>query len=345
MYSTCLFCNRSLGENQVIEAFPVGRRLAFDPRKGRLWAVCGTCRRWNLSPLEERWEAVEECEILFHSLPTRVHSDEIGAAKHPEGLHLIRIGDPVPVEFAVCRYGESLGNRRRRNAYYVAAGVGVGTALAVVGTVAGFGTAGFAYQIPNIINGVRSWVNRPALRFPDGSVRRVHQSRVDFLNPGEVEGLGLRVRLKKDHHVIFQDDEARRVASKVFPVINQKGAKLKTVEEAVTLLGDVGGPEAFLQETWGKARPRPGSSIRWVMSLDRKGAMVGALDPLSRIAIEMALHQEQEQRAMEGELDELLAAWKSAEEIAQISDDLLVPSSVEEKLASLKEADTSEKEA
>lgn len=344
MYSTCLFCNRSLGENQVIEAFTVGRRLAFDPRKGRLWVICDSCKRWNLSPLEERWEAVEECEILFHSLPTRVHSEEIGAARHPEGLRLIRIGNPVPVEFAACRYGESLGSRRRRHAYFLAAGVGVGTALAVAGSVAGFGTVGLAYQTPNIINGVRSWVNRPTIRFPDGSVRRVHPRRIDFLNPGEVDGLGLRVRLGKKNHVIFQGDGARQVASKTFPVINQTGARLKTIEEAVTLLADVGGPEAFLKETWGKARPRPGSSIRWVMSRDRKGAMLSALNPLSRIAIEMALHQEQEQRAMEGELDALLAAWKSAEELAKISDDLLVPRSVEEKLAAMKEEDHPEEE-
>jgi hypothetical protein len=25
-----------------------------------LWVVCRHCERWNLSPLEERWEAVEQ---------------------------------------------------------------------------------------------------------------------------------------------------------------------------------------------------------------------------------------------------------------------------------------------
>jgi hypothetical protein len=49
-----MFCNRALGENQVVEHFPVGRRLAFDAEKGRLWVVCRRCERWNLSPIEER---------------------------------------------------------------------------------------------------------------------------------------------------------------------------------------------------------------------------------------------------------------------------------------------------
>jgi len=36
MYSTCLFCTHSLGANEVLEEFPVGRRIAFDAAKGRL---------------------------------------------------------------------------------------------------------------------------------------------------------------------------------------------------------------------------------------------------------------------------------------------------------------------
>ncbi len=59
MYVTCMFCSNPLGRNEVIEHFPVGRRLAFDSNKGRLWVVCRKCERWNLSPIEERWEAIE----------------------------------------------------------------------------------------------------------------------------------------------------------------------------------------------------------------------------------------------------------------------------------------------
>lgn len=39
MYTTCLFCHSSLGTNETIESFPVGRRLAFDAAHGRLWVV------------------------------------------------------------------------------------------------------------------------------------------------------------------------------------------------------------------------------------------------------------------------------------------------------------------
>ncbi len=35
MYSTCLFCRKSLGRSDVLETFPAGRRLAFDAARGR----------------------------------------------------------------------------------------------------------------------------------------------------------------------------------------------------------------------------------------------------------------------------------------------------------------------
>jgi hypothetical protein len=62
VYRACIHCCQDLERHEVIEPFPIGRRLAFDPAKGRLWVVCSHCGRWNLTPLEERWEAVEECE-------------------------------------------------------------------------------------------------------------------------------------------------------------------------------------------------------------------------------------------------------------------------------------------
>ena len=44
----------------------------------------------------------------------------------------------------------------------------------------------------------------------------------------------------------------------------------------------------------------------------------------------MALHEERERRALEGELWVLEQAWKEAEEIAAISDSLLLPAGTDE---------------
>ena len=92
MYSTCIFCHASLGTNEAIEHFPVGRRLAFDAAKGRLWVVCRSCERWNLTPLDERWEAIEECEQLFSDAKLRVSTDHVGLVRLREGMTFVRIG-------------------------------------------------------------------------------------------------------------------------------------------------------------------------------------------------------------------------------------------------------------
>jgi hypothetical protein len=55
-----------------------------------------------------------------------------------------------------------------------------------------------------------------------------------------------------------------------------------------------------------------------------------------RLALEMALHEEAERRAMQGELTELEAAWRNAEEIAGIADSLLVSPDVDEALKKIK---------
>ncbi|HSG82241.1 MAG TPA: hypothetical protein VLC48_08330, partial [Gemmatimonadota bacterium] len=112
MYRTCIYCNRKLGGNEVVENFPVGRQLAFDQEKGRLWVICERCRRWNLSPLEERWEAIEECEKRFRDTRLRLSTDNIGLARLREGLELVRIGRPLRPEFASWRYGKQFLKRR-----------------------------------------------------------------------------------------------------------------------------------------------------------------------------------------------------------------------------------------
>ena len=50
----------------------------------------------------------------------------------------------------------------------------------------------------------------------------------------------------------------------------------------------------------------------------------------TKLALEMALHEEQERRALEGELWRLERAWEEAEEIAAISDGLLLPTGTRE---------------
>ena len=60
-----------------------------------------------------------------------------GLARHPEGLELVRIGEPMRPEFAAWRYGDQFG-RRRRNAVLI----GTGVAAAALGLTAGMAALG-----------------------------------------------------------------------------------------------------------------------------------------------------------------------------------------------------------
>ena len=50
----------------------------------------------------------------------------------------------------------------------------------------------------------------------------------------------------------------------------------------------------------------------------------------------MALHEDAERRAMAGELALLEVAWRDAEEVAAIADDMFVPTGVQATLARLR---------
>jgi hypothetical protein len=54
-----------------------------------------------------------------------------------------------------------------------------------------------------------------------------------------------------------------------------------------------------------------------------------------RLALEMSLHAEDEQRAMDGELAELESRWRAAEEVAAIADSLLIAPDIERKLGAM----------
>jgi hypothetical protein len=65
-------------------------------------------------------------------------------------------------------------------------------------------------------------------------------------------------------------------------------------------------------------------------------ASLARLQPAKRLAIEMALHETTEQRAVDGELSALEAAWREAEEIAGIADNLLPLPGTEDHLEGLR---------
>lgn len=323
MYSTCIFCNGSLGANEVLEDFPVGRRVAFDPARGRLWVVCRKCERWNLSPIEERWEAIEAAERIFRDTRMRVSTDQIGLARHREGLELVRIGSPQRPEFAAWRYGDQFGRRRRRALIVGGAAVGVLGTIAIAGAATGILSGAILAQSGNFAN---LWQNGRTLvrvRADDGELLKLKRPDLQTaqMRP-DGDGFILELRRKKKVHRVFTGSEAERIASVMMPRVNASGAKAAMVQRAVGELEEAGGPDAYLDALLHKPPLRVRARKR---RFEAQPLELGRLPTPSRLALEMALHEEQERRALEGELRGLALAWQEAEEVAAIADDLLLP--------------------
>jgi hypothetical protein len=316
-----MFCTRPLGENEVLESFPVGRRLAFDAARGRLWVVCRSCDRWNLSPLEERWEAVEDCERLFRETRLRVSTDNVGLARHREGLELVRIGAPMRPEFAAWRYGDQFGRRRKRAMLYTGVGVAGFAALNLGGAFLLSGGMGgyWAWQAWETIRRGRTLVKLEPGDGPDIKLNADDLKQVRIRPANDGQGFRLAVR-KKKREWWFEGPRAEVFASQIVPRMNRRGGKQEVVRTAVDQIERHGHPNEFL------AQLVTGDQFQ-----SKKG-VPGYLNKMptpTRLALEMALHEEEERRALEGELWRLERAWEKAEEIAAISDDLFLPEGTE----------------
>jgi hypothetical protein len=334
MYSTCLFCNKALATNDVIEHFRVGRRLAFDGEKGRLWVICRRCERWNLTPLEERWEAIEECERNFRSTRIRTSTENIGLAKLAEGTELIRIGAPLRPEFAAWRYGDQFGRRRRRTMVTAAASVAALGAVVAGAAAAGVSVALFAANWSNLLQIYTR--NRVVSRIQDddGITRVIRAKHLD------------RSRLIPQHHasawaldlhygsggMVLSGPDAVAATSRLMARVNRAGGSRKVVEAAVRRIETAGDPTRYFLEATREAdslRRTKASGDHKKLARTRAGSLT-TIPHDARLALEMATQEEAERRALEDDLTILEAAWRQADEIAHISDNLLVPESAQE---------------
>ncbi len=348
MFTACIYCNSDLERNEALEIFPVGRRIAFDAAQGRLWVVCRKCERWNLSPLEERWEAIEQAERRFRDSRLRVSSDNVGLARLREGLDLIRIGAPQRPEMAAWRYGDQFGRRRKRQLLTTGAIVGgVGVVYGAViwvgamGALSGFMWNGAIWD--RIIHGSGKEV---VARVNDAQGNPLvvdrQRARMTVIERGD-DNEQLRLRLEHlGGRTLLTGDVAMRAAAQLLPTVNRFGGSKQQVQTAVEYLENAGGATQTVQLIQQTSGWREGSSlpkvVRGAVQISRK--VPGALHALSahqRLALEMALHEESERRAMDGELAELERAWREAEEVAHIADTLLDTPNLEQRLKQLKD--------
>jgi hypothetical protein len=346
--------------------------VAFDPLKGCLWAVCPSCARWNLAPIEERWEVVDECERRFRATALRYSSGNIGLAWLGDDVELIRVGKALRPEVASWRYGRVLVHKRplgRRSLETAAGGV-----LRLVRTLTA--SARGSMRDPRAItaqllltlygNKVLDLVHLPGAIATDGQdigvavVRYRHVLGAALARPEP--GRAWSLRIPHDHGLLtIEGNEGVGAAARALAVINGTarggGFSRELLETAVRKVDESAQSDSYfnrvlalaLHSSWGREvqddAPRREMKAMEVAQSDverlafrltgrtfwshggigsEPSTMLLDVPLVDRLALEIAAHEESERRLLDGELGELEAAWREADEIASIADALLL---------------------
>lgn len=289
--------------------------------------VCAKCGRWNLTPLEERWEAVEECERQYRGTIKRSSTDQIGLGRVREGTDLIRIGNPLRPELAAWRYGRHFQHRKR-----------VARVLLVAGSVAQAGTlfTGGGLFMAGILGASlvlrlqrrRSEIGRAkqfiAQKAGDEFGKKVWMADtigVRIIPSDHEQGWGLRFALD-GKFADFHGYDALHTAHLIAPAMNAEGGSASAVNVAVRDIEIAGSPQQYFARVL-----KYGQTRGWQYT------GIGGYPEHMRLAFEMAAHEETERAALEGELRQLENDWREAEEIASIADNLFLPKSVTDFIA------------
>jgi hypothetical protein len=338
MFTRCLFCHSPMERNEEVEHFPVGSRVAFDPARGRLWAVCGVCHCWNLAPIEERWEALEELDRLATDRGHLLSQTDNIALIRVGPMELVRVGRAQLVEEAWWRYGREMKERRRqfRAAQWLEGGAMVGLAIMTGGSFIVWGANG---QLLNYLRrrrrfGSSAWTGSVTCPRCGSIVRDLSFSdtKTLILVPGD-EGFAIqllcphcdplparRATLEqyRPDQPRLQGVAAEHLLRRSLAWHNFSGASESIVRDATAVIERAGSPVQLARSM----ADRP----LYLQQLSRKN------DVTRSIALEIALNDDTERRLLELELEELETRWREEEEIAGIADGELTPVPLLERL-------------
>jgi hypothetical protein len=310
MYRTCAFCNAALRGDGGPSGLGVGRRVAFDEWRGRLWVVCPACARWNLTPLDDRLDRIEAVARAAREGRLVAASPQV-ALIHWHGYELVRVGQPPRVELAGWRYGERLKARARERAKVVvpltvaAVGLGIAANVAIGGSfgffIWNFGrVANWAYV--GLLGNRRVTLSEPLLCEACGSVlqlraRHVQDGRLSNEAHGDL-ALLLRCPSCGKEGALLTGADAAHALRRGLTFLNSGPAARRRAEAAAREVDRAGGPEALIRDA------------------SRGAATLRSLPPERRLALEIAVDEL-------AEVTELERQWIEAEQIAGIADGML----------------------
>lgn len=324
MFRTCAFCNAPLDGDGGPSGLGVGRRLAFDEWKARLWVICSKCSRWNLTPLDDRLERIEPVARAAAAGRVAAATDQVALIRW-QRYDLVRVGKPPRVELATWRYGERLRLRQRERLKVVVPLTVAAVGLAVAANVAAGGGLGvFVWNLHRLGDWMYvQLVGNRKVALPEapicascGALMQLRAKHVQHARvvPDAHAEVAVVLSCPQCHREGAQltGSEAVQVLRQGLTYLNVTRSGRRRAEDAARVVDEVGGPD------------------RLVRDVARREVTLRALRPERRLALEMAV----DERA---EVAELERQWREAEEIAEIADGTLSTSAqLEEELRRLR---------
>lgn len=325
MYKTCAFCNATLDGDGGPSGLGVGRRLAFDEWKARLWVVCPKCARWNLTPLDDRLERIEALARATVEARLLANTEQVALLRW-QHYDLIRVGKPPRVELAGWRYGERLAARNRERAKVVvpltlaAVGLGIAANVALGGSF-GFFAWNLGRGVDNIYVGLIGLrpvrLVEPPICDRCGTVVRLKAKHVQHARvvPDAHQDLGVLVSCPNCHReaALLTGPDASAILRQGLAYLNLSRSGRRKAQDAARVVDEAGGADQLIR------------------NVARRELTVRSLRPEGRLALEMAVDERDE-------VLELERQWRDAEEIAEIADGTLsTDTALEEEIKRLKD--------
>ncbi len=333
MFDRCLFCHKTLPRNGVLPTVPAGRRVAYDPGRGRLWVICERCRRWNLYPLEERLEALWALERLARDRGRILARTDNVALLEADRLTLIRVGQAGLAEQAWWRYGREL--QRRRTVYESRVSRFVSYAyggVAYLGESLGVADVGLNLRwddtpLADIMRwrrfGWAAWRGRVRCPYCESVLRTLLYDLSWWIYPLVGQGGELAVGIPcarcdpwtPEKLYRLEGTEAVSVLRRALAYQHVAGATEGAIRRAAGAIDAAGSAEEFTKQI-GSVR-----ASLWKLGGERS------------LALEIAVNERSERGMLELELRALRDLWRQEEELARIIDEELTPAHIGERYA------------
>jgi len=324
MYRTCAFCNAKLGGDGGPSGLGVGTRIAFDEWRGRLWVICPSCARWNLSPFDDRLERIESTARAARDGRVVAATEQVALIRWGR-YDLVRVGKPPRLEIAGWRYGERLRARERERARVVVPLTVAAVGLVIATNVAAGGSLGvFFWNFGRMADGIyvamvgnrRVTLSEPPICDACGTVMQLrarHLQHGRLVNERGAElALIVRCPVCGAEGTLLTGPDASHALRRGLTFLNAKRSSRKRAELAAREVDRSGGPEGLVRD------------------VSRRELTLRSLVPERRLALEMAADEM-------WEVAELERQWREAEEIAEIADGTLTgPADLEARLRDLK---------